>query len=334
LRSAGLHGEVALAESPWEQGGIACDLVGVVGGTRVWMRASEQVFEKACRRCGIRMISFRNEFTPIIYTLWATAHLYSFTLENDMASDAVVTRPFIISRPVNRTTERIFFGSMAILLCVVVFIGFSPTYFRAGMLQAPLPSPILHYHGAVFTLWMVLYLIQSALISARRISWHRSLGTIAFCLPPIMIVLGLIAAIDALHRRVSIGPLDPAVSLSIPLLGIFCFAIVIYASWRARRRPDAHKRLILLATIGLTEAALGRFPWGRIPPAAGAVTGLGILVLLVIGYDLISLHRIHRSTLWAAPLTFAVGAFAVPIGMTSAWHSFAAFLDRTLGAYI
>jgi hypothetical protein len=49
----------------------------------------------------------------------------------------------------------------------------------------------------------------------------------------------------------------------------------------------------------------------------------------LIAYDLISLHRIHRSTLWAAPLTFAVGAFAVPIGMTSGWHSFAA-LSRTI----
>jgi hypothetical protein len=147
-----------------------------------------------------------------------------------------------------------------------------------------------------------------------------------------MIVLGLIAAIDAFHRSVRIGPLEPAVSLAIPLLGIASFAIVIFAAWRARRRPDAHKRLILLATIGLTEAAFGRFPWSRIafPPAAGAVTGLGILVLLVLAYDLISLHRIHRSTLWAAPLIFAVGAFAVPIGMTSGWHSFAALLARTI----
>jgi hypothetical protein len=219
---------------------------------------------------------------------------------------------------------------MAVLLCVVVFIGFSPTYFRAGMLRAPLPSPILHVHGAVFTIWMLLYLVQSALISARRVAWHRSFGTVAFCLPPIMIVLGMIAALDAFHRGARIGPLDPAVSLAIPLLGIICFAIVIFAAWRTRRRPDAHKRLVLFATIGLTEAAFGRFPWSLIglPPAAGAVTGLGVLVLLVIVYDLISLHRIHRSTLWAAPLTFAVGAFAVPIGMTAAWHSFAAFLLR------
>jgi hypothetical protein len=237
-----------------------------------------------------------------------------------------------VYRPVNRAVERIFFGGMAILLCVVVVIGFSPTYFGAGMLRAPLPSPILHVHGAAFTLWMMLYLVQSALISARRVAWHRSLGTIAFCLPPIMVILGLVAAIDALHRGVRIGPLDPAVSLSIPLLGISWFAIVIFASWRARRKPDTHKRLILFATIGLVDAALGRFPWNHLglPPAAGAVIGLGMLLLLVIGYDLISLHRIHRSTLWAAPLTFAVGAFAVPIGMTQAWHSFAALLARTL----
>ena len=240
------------------------------------------------------------------------------------------------TRPVNRTHERIFFGGMAILLCVVVIIGFAPTYFMAGMIHAPLPAPILHIHGAAFTLWMVLFLIQSALISAKRVAWHRSFGTIAFCLPPIMIVLGVIAGIDALARGVMIGPLDPAVSLAIPLLGISSFTILILAAWRARRRPDAHKRLILLATIELTDAALGRFPWSRMnmSPAAGAVTGLGILVLLVVLYDLVSLHRLHRSTMWAAPLTFLVGALSVPIGMTPAWHSFAGFLARNVAPHL
>ncbi len=124
-----------------------------------------------------------------------------------MATQALRTPKTLVSRPayrpVNRTMERIFFGGMAILLCVVVIVGFTPTYFGAGMVRAPLPSPILHVHGAAFTLWMVLYLVQSALISVKRVKWHRSLGTIAFCLPPVMIVLGLIAAIDALHRKVS-----------------------------------------------------------------------------------------------------------------------------------
>ena len=248
-----------------------------------------------------------------------------------MATDAIFApassqRPGY--RPVNRTVERCFYSGMAILMCVCVYIGFAPTYFGAGMLRAPLPSPILHIHGAAFTLWMALFVVQSALISARRVMWHRTLGTIAFCLPPIMVVLGVIAAVDALHRGVRIGPLDPAVSLAIPLIGIVSFAILIYASWRERRRPDAHKRLILLATIGLVGAAFGRFPWDRIglPPAAGAVTGTGVLLLILIAYELITIRRIHRSTMWAAPLTFLAVALAVPIGMTPLWHSFAALL--------
>jgi hypothetical protein len=245
-------------------------------------------------------------------------------------------RPTAHVQTVNRTAERIFYSGMAILLCVCVFIGFSPTYFQAGMMRAPLPSPILHIHGVVFTLWMLLFVVQGALISARRVKWHRSFGTIAFCLPPIMIVLGVIAAIDALHRGVKIGPLDPAVSSAIPLISILAFTIIIAASWRARRRPDSHKRLILIATMGLVAAAFGRFPWARIglPPAAGAVTGLGILILILVVYELIAIRRIHRSTMWAAPVVFASIALAVPIGMTPAWHAFAALLNRTIGPHI
>ena len=232
-------------------------------------------------------------------------------------------------RAVNRTVERVFYSGMAVLLCICVYIGFSPTYFQVGMLRAPLPSPILHVHGAIFTLWMLLFTVQAALISARRVKWHRTLGTIAFCLPPIMIILGVIAAIDALHRGVQIGPLDPVVSFAIPMVGIVAFVFVIYASWRARRRPDAHKRLILIATMGLVAAAFGRFPWARIglPPAAGATTGLGVLLLILVIYELVTIRRVHRSTMWAAPLVFASVALSVPIGMTPAWRAFATFLN-------
>lgn len=248
-----------------------------------------------------------------------------------MATEAVVlpvSRPKPIYRPVNRTAERVFYTGMAILICVCVYIGFGPTYFRAGMLRAPLPSPIVHVHGAVFTLWILLFTLQAAFISARRVKWHRSLGTVAFCLPPIMIVLAVTTAIKALRRGARIGPLDPSTSVAIPLIGIVAFSIVIYASWRARRRPDAHKRLILIATMGITGAAFGRFPWDRIglPPAAGAMTGVGTFLLFLLAFELITLRRIHRSTMWAAPLVFASIAFAVPIGMTHAWHTFASWL--------
>jgi hypothetical protein len=238
-------------------------------------------------------------------------------------------------RPLDKRVERIFFGGMAVLLCIVVFAGFFRTFFGAGFVEAPLPSPILPVHGVVFTAWMVLFLAQAALVSARRVAWHRSLGIAAFCLPPLMVVLGVIAAIDALGRGVRIGTLDSATSLAIPLWNIAAFSIVIFAAWKARGRPDAHKRLIVLATIGLSDAALGRLPWTQmgIPAAAGAVIGLAALILAVVAYDWLSLRRVHRSTMWAAPLVFAAGAFAVPVGMTSAWHGLAQFLTRVVVPY-
>jgi hypothetical protein len=239
-------------------------------------------------------------------------------------------------RTPHATAERAFFGGMALLLCVVVFTGFFRTFFGAGFVEAPLPSPILPVHGIVFTAWMLLFVAQAALVCARRVAWHRTLGIAAFCLPPLMVALGVVAAIDALGRKVTIGALDPATSLAIPLWNITAFAIVIFAAWKARRRPDAHKRLVLLATIGLSDAALGRLPWARmgIPTAAGAVMGLAALILLVVAYDVVSLRRVHRSTMWAAPVVFAAGAFAVPLGMTSAWHGFAQLLTRAVMPYV
>lgn len=62
-----------------------------------------------------------------------------------------------------RSPASIFFGGMAMLLCVIVFIGFFRTLLGVGFVQAPLPSPILRVHGIVFTAWMVLLVTQSAL---------------------------------------------------------------------------------------------------------------------------------------------------------------------------
>jgi len=240
-------------------------------------------------------------------------------------------------RPVNRTAERIFFAGMAILLCAIVVFGFSRTYFAAGMVAAPLPNALVHVHGAAFTLWMLLFLTQTALISARRVAWHRALGTVAFCLPPIMIVLGMAGALDALRRNVSIHGLPLGASLAIPLFNISTFAILILAGWRTRRRPDAHKRWVLYATIALTEAAIGRFPeWTHfgIPAAIGMQVLLTVVLLLPIVYDLVALHRVHRTSLWAAGLTLALAFAAVPVGLTPPWQSFTAFLAHYVAPYL
>ena len=236
---------------------------------------------------------------------------------------------------VNRTFERLFFGGMTILLCVIVYVGFARSYYGAGM-ALPHSSPILRVHAAVFTLWMLVLVLQSALISGRRIAWHRTVGTIAFLLPPIMLFLGVAVTLDMFRRGKSIPGLDPVSSLAIPLINIGVFGILIGAAWRARRQPAAHKRLILIATICLSIAALnrfGRFPWNRdlwnhfgLTVGSGTAVDIGILCSMVAAFDFLSIGRIHRTTAWAAPVAIITAAIEGPIGRSSGWHSLFALL--------
>ena len=95
------------------------------------------------------------------------------------------------------------FSSLASLIALLV--GFARTYFLAGMFLAPLPNLLLHIHGAVFTLWIVLFASQIGLVTARRLTLHRRIGLLGFGLAILMVVLGVLAASDRLARHVGDG---------------------------------------------------------------------------------------------------------------------------------
>lgn len=89
--------------------------------------------------------------------------------------------PAILSKGLpGRKYDRQFFFVMTLLLAAVVAIGFAPTYYLAGGFLAPLPSRIVHIHAAVFSVWMILLMVQTGLISAKRVGWHRKLGMAGF----------------------------------------------------------------------------------------------------------------------------------------------------------
>jgi hypothetical protein len=244
-----------------------------------------------------------------------------------MATDAVVHRVVRRERPKNPAWDRIFFSGMAVILWATVLFGFAKTYFMAGMVRAPLPSVLVHIHGAAFTLWMVLLVVQIGLITAGKLKWHKQLGLAGFGLSVAMVVLGLLAATAAMRRGAAPQGLDAKVFYAIPMTGIVTFAVLIFFAYRMRFQPAAHKRLILIATITITDAAVGRWPVALLQtrPQLRNVVMLGFL-LLVMGYDLVTLHRVHKVTLWASALVMIVLLGAIPFGMTPLWQSFATFM--------
>src|SRR5262245_5439898 len=115
-----------------------------------------------------------------------------------------------------RRYEHIFFSGMALLILGTVFLGFARSYFLAGVFKAPLPNLLIHFHGAAFSAWMLLLVAQTSLVSAGRVDVHRRLGLAGFALACVMVVLGTLAATDALRRALAPG-IDPKTFYIIPL---------------------------------------------------------------------------------------------------------------------
>jgi len=242
-----------------------------------------------------------------------------------VATDAMPHQQIVRrDRPANPAWDRIFFSAMIVILWATVLFGFAKTYFLAGMARAPLPDRLIHIHGAAFTLWMVLLVVQEMLIAGKKVRWHKTLGLAGFGLAVAMVVLGLLTATDALRRGHAPPGLTAETFYIVPMSGITIFAVLVYFAYKERFKPGAHKRLILIATIAISNAAVARWPIALLQakPPLQSVVILGLL-LLVVAYDLLSLHRVHKTTLWASALVIAVILARVPIGMTPLWQSIA-----------
>jgi hypothetical protein len=224
--------------------------------------------------------------------------------------------------------ERRFFAAVTVAAAVAVVSGFGPTYFfKQAYGTAPL-SPLLHAHGALFTTWMVLLLAQTALVSARRTDIHRRLGQVAVAIIPAMLVMGFIAGVDAARRGSTIPGLTPEAFLIIPVAAILVFATLAGAAMFWKRRPDYHKRLMLLATIELLTAAIARLPFVAPlgPPGFFGVTDLFVLAL--VAFDLSTLKKVHPATVWGGLFLIASQPVRLVVSGTGTWLAIATWLTH------
>jgi hypothetical protein len=234
----------------------------------------------------------------------------------------------------NPRRDDYFFSGMALLILGSVFFGFARTYFFAGLWNAPLPNRLIHVHAVVFSSWIAFFILQIALVSTNRVRWHRNLGVLGVALATAVVTLGILAATDSVSRGFSPAGsnIDPKTFYAIPFFEVVVFAILVIAAFRFRFSPTAHKRLMLIATISLLGPAINRWPIAlihKVPPLAFAIL-LGFILMLV-AYDIWTLGRVHRATLWAGLTVVISQLLLFPIGQTALWHSFS---DRVTKIWI
>ena len=234
----------------------------------------------------------------------------------------------------NRRRERLFYTGMSVAFLFIVFAGFARTYYLRPYFGTPQLTPLLHLHGLIFTSWIVLLLTQTVLVAAKRTAVHRRLGWAGAALALLMILVGTTTAVvRAKLVEVPPGSPSPLAFLTIPLGDMLVFALLIGAGFYYRRRPDVHKRLMLLATIAILPAAVARLPFDFIQQVGPlAFFGLpDLFVLVVLLYDLLTRGRPHRATVWGGLLLIVSHPLRLVVGNTQAWLSFATWLTDRVG---
>jgi hypothetical protein len=236
-----------------------------------------------------------------------------------------------------RRTEGRFYIAMAIVALAIATAGFVPAALATDIRKGPLTLAVAA-HGMIFSAWLALFLTQSILVPKGHFTAHRRLGYAGVGLAVLMVVSGYFTAITMARRGFDlsgdlIGPTGNPLELLVFQLGdLVSFSILVGLAVLLRRRPDSHKRLMLLATVGtLLPAALahiiGHSPMLREVKAPIILIPLVALLFASAVHDRVTLGRIHPVSLWVALALLAwANLRAAVIGPSDAWHQFAAWL--------
>jgi hypothetical protein len=207
---------------------------------------------------------------------------------------------------------RYFYFSMSLLVAAIVFAGFRRTV-NDNLFHPAVPRPfILWIHGTAFATWVIFFISQSTLVRIDKVSWHRVTGWFGAGLATVMVPLGVATAIImARFDTVQLHMPGADAFLIIPFYDMLAFGVSIGLAIYWRRRPEMHRRLVLIATCGLTDAAFGRFDYlfnnNLFFPC------LDLVILLGVARDLLVDRRVHKVYLYALPILIVGQSLAVYI---------------------
>lgn len=216
------------------------------------------------------------------------------SLPGNVVGDArALLRDQVISA--QRRSHQFYLGLTLFLIANVV-IGFWPSYFGTLLSGGVTRPMVMHVHGAVFTGWMALLLVQVGLAATGRIRAHRRLGTFGIWYGAAVFTMGCIATIAApvIHVRAGEWPMDQAAGfLILPIGDMLLFGGLFGAAVKFRNKPEIHKRLIIAATVALAFAAVARMNFS--PPIFFLLWIAPMAALAA--FDFISTRRVHRVTI-------------------------------------
>jgi len=205
-----------------------------------------------------------------------------------------------MSSEVSARGEGAFYVLFAGLALVAVVVGFAPTYYLQPYYGTPALTVLLHLHGALFSSWLLLLVAQTAFVKSGQLALHRRLGWFGVVIAAAMVVLGTYLTLvrSPLHA-------NPTFFYITGFGDMIMFAAFVGAAVTMRRQTEVHRRLMVLGTIALLNAGVGRwtvvtplFEQHRTQYAIETELLTDAFLLLAVIFDWLRRGRVHPVYVW------------------------------------
>jgi hypothetical protein len=236
--------------------------------------------------------------------------------------EAVIPRGHIASRYG-------FYPWMSVLCAAMAFLGFMPTFFVPLVAGAFARAPIFYVHVLLFYAWTIYFMVQTWLVSSGRQVAHRDWGILgaALCTAMVFSVMSIVVAQLNQSPPILEGP-GSASFAWVQVFGMGYFLSCVAVALGNTRRPEVHKRLMLLATLSLLDAPIARLgvlflPTDR-PPSSlleaqwFSFVVLGLMLIPMV-YDLRTRGRVSRVYLVGVPVYLVEHLTWPLVWSTPAW---------------
>jgi hypothetical protein len=211
-----------------------------------------------------------------------------------------------------------------------IFIGFGFGFDLKHYVHESPPVPlIVHIHAVMMTLWVLLVTALVALVETSNVRLHRRLGWFAAYLAPVLLIVTLWAQVAWQVKNLHTADAFPPSFLAIAFTGPLSLAILLPWGVLLRSNLAAHRRVLILSTIALTDPGFSRLLGLFVGPSPTWLSqylfffgGTLFITLLMFAWDVYK-GRVMQQYLVGAGLITAIDMAAVAISMNAGWQSLA-----------
>jgi hypothetical protein len=212
------------------------------------------------------------------------------------------------------------------LVWAAILAGFGMDFARY-LGESPPPPFILHAHAAVFVLWLGLVALQILWVEAGNIRRHKQLGWWTVAVSLLMVPLGLAAALVDQVRQFTLPDYAPQF-LALEFEEMITFSVFMAAGVIYRRNPAAHKRLMILSAVAISDAGFARIWLLGIKTQIPGLFGWWLqyfwgifLILVAMGiWDLWRRRRIHPAVLFGAAVLWTGEIITTILNFSPTWR--------------